>query len=152
MPFFEGFYLLDAEGTAREKSMMDRLARDGAWPETWWDLDWVPFATDICGQLLVLEARSGKVIEFIHDDDLRPRHEETLEAFLGAYADELESGRRALRQGYIVDLEDHDAQLTRAQERADARTQESRRALRTLLGLAALILVLIGLLVFWTWA
>ena len=46
VPFWEAFYLLGAEHVAREAVHHLLLARDGDWPDTWWDPDWTPFATD----------------------------------------------------------------------------------------------------------
>ncbi|MGE0786416.1 MAG: SMI1/KNR4 family protein [Sandaracinaceae bacterium] len=146
VPFFEAFYLLDAGACAREKAMMDGLARSEGWPATWWDPDWLPFASDHAGQLLVLEIRSGAVIEFLHDDEPRPVHAETLEAFLTKYADDLESDRRALRDGYIVDLEEHAARVARQREREKVREREGSPAARTLILVGVAIAVLITML------
>ncbi|RZO63984.1 MAG: hypothetical protein EVA89_05745 [Sandaracinaceae bacterium] len=152
VPFFEAFHLLDAESCAREKAMMDGLASEEGWPASWWDPDWVPFASDGCGQLLVLDVRSGAVIEFIHDDEPRPVHAETLEAFLAAYADALEHGQRDLRDGYIVDLDEHAAALARAEEREAARQQGQAQAKRTLVWTGAMLLGLVALIVLLSWA
>ncbi len=139
--FYEGFYLLDREGVAREKAMMDQLAADERWPDTWWSRDWVPFGTDLAGQLLVVDCRSGRVIEFLHDDDARPEHGESLAAFLAAYADALEAGERRLHNGYITEV----AELERYLEEAPKRAAEQRRTHGVLLSIGGALLALVAI-------
>jgi hypothetical protein len=55
-----------------EKRMMDELAAKEGWEAGWWSPDWHPFASDLAGQLLVVDAPTGKVLEFVHDDEGRP--------------------------------------------------------------------------------
>ena len=89
---FERFHLLSAEGCTAQKTMLDGLAKKESWPATWWSLDWHPFAEDITGGLLVLDAKTGEVIEFLHDDDARPLLGTSLEDWLSKFVARLESG------------------------------------------------------------
>ncbi len=69
---FEAFELLDIAEAAAERATTDRVAVDEAWPTTWWSPTWHPFASDRAGQLLVVDADTGRVLAFLHDDDGRP--------------------------------------------------------------------------------
>lgn len=64
--------ILTWDDARAEKTLMDELAADEGWDGTWWNTDWHPFASDGTGQLLVVDAKSGCVLEFLHDDDARP--------------------------------------------------------------------------------
>jgi hypothetical protein len=92
--FEGGFTLLSLDDARGEKAMLDSLARDEQWPSSWWSPTWFPFASDGCGQLLVVDGDTGSVIEFIHDDEERPVWAPSLAEFLVERAEELEQGRQ----------------------------------------------------------
>jgi len=71
-PLIGAHRILALDQARAEKQSMDSLASSEAWEDAWWSPDWYPFASDWTGQLLVVDAKSGRVIEFIHDDDARP--------------------------------------------------------------------------------
>lgn len=145
--FYDGFELLSVEECAAEQAMMDKLALEEDWPSTWWSTDWQPFGTDRSGQLLVVDVTTGEVLEFLHDDDARPSHAESLEAFLTTYAAQLESGERVLENGYIVDPIEQaeiEAKLEAMQQRRkDAQAEQERKSRPVLFALFAIILAII---------
>ncbi|MCB9679488.1 MAG: SMI1/KNR4 family protein [Alphaproteobacteria bacterium] len=67
-----GHRFLPLEEARAEKRAMDQLALDEGWEASWWSPDWHPFASDFAGQLLVVDAPTGRVLEFLHDDEARP--------------------------------------------------------------------------------
>ncbi|MDP2345715.1 MAG: SMI1/KNR4 family protein [Deltaproteobacteria bacterium] len=89
---FEHFEFLSREDAEAEKTMMDQLARDDDWPVEWWDPAWFPFASDRSGQLLVVHAATGHVVEFVHDDPDRPVLATSLPAFFAGLRAKLEAG------------------------------------------------------------
>lgn len=90
---FERYQLMPFEQCVSTKEMLDGLARKEAWDAAWWSTDWHPFAEDITGNHLVLDAKSGEVIEFLHDDDARPLWGASMEAWLTSFVEKLESGQ-----------------------------------------------------------
>jgi len=40
------YHELFCEAASEEKALMDQLAKDEAWPASWWDSHWHPFASD----------------------------------------------------------------------------------------------------------
>lgn len=86
-------------------------------------------------------------MEFLHDDDARPEHAESLEVFLTTYAAQLESGERVLKDGYIVDPVQQAASTARLeaqrQARKDAEAERERKARPMLLAIFAVILVIL---------
>ncbi|TGK00887.1 hypothetical protein EHO59_13275 [Leptospira semungkisensis] len=84
----------------RDKEMMDELAIQEKWDEMaekegledpWWDKDWYPFGLNSVGDLLVLDKKTGKVLEFIHDSPEREEQAESLETYLENLIQGLES-------------------------------------------------------------
>ena len=118
-PTFGSFTLLGVDEAAAEKRMMDQLAIDEAWEKSWWSPTWHPFGSDRCGQLLVVDADSGRVIEFLHDDDARPEHAVSLAAWFADIAARLDDGRLVvdLKRG-VQSPEDIAADLAFAAARA----------------------------------
>lgn len=145
--FYGGFELLSVEESAAEQAMMDKVALDEDWPSTWWSADWQPFGADGMGQLLVVDVKTGEVLEFLHDDDARPFHAESLEAFLTTYAAQLESGERVLKDGYIVDpiaQAETEAKLEAMQQRRkDAQAEQERKSRPVLFAIFAIIIIVI---------
>ncbi|MEZ4321364.1 MAG: hypothetical protein R3F61_28075 [Myxococcota bacterium] len=90
----EHHHLLSRAEAETEKTMMDALAADEGWPDTWWSAHWHPFGSDGAGQLLVVDDRDGRVLEFLHDDDARPEHGDSLEAWFARIVAEIEAGER----------------------------------------------------------
>lgn len=119
--FDGGFTLSGLDDARREKDMLDTLARDQGWPSSWWSTSWFPFASDGCGQVLVVDADTGVVIEFIHDDDARPVRAQTLAALFADTADRLERG--ALIFDPRIGVTEADA-ARRWQEQRDARAAQ----------------------------
>ncbi|TGK05305.1 hypothetical protein EHQ53_16825 [Leptospira langatensis] len=86
----------------QEKEMLDELAIEEKWDEMaekegledpWWDKDWYPFGDlQRTGDLLVLDKKTGKILEFIHDSPEREEQAESLEAYLEDLIQGLESG------------------------------------------------------------
>jgi hypothetical protein len=120
--FDGGFTLSCVEDARRDKDMLDTMARDEQWPSSWWSPTWFPFASDGCGQMLVVDGDSGAVIEFIHDDDERPVRAPSLAAFFDDAADSLERG--ALVFDPHIGVVGADA-AERWQEERDARAAEA---------------------------
>lgn len=151
VPFYDRFTLLGVEEAAAERAMMDEVATDNEWPASWWSTDWRPFGADGMGQLLVVDVRDGRVLEFLHDDDARPVVAESLEAFFTTYAKQLESGERILVDRYIVDPVEQAAMQARLdaaqQARRDAQAERERRSRPTLGAIFAAIALM--LLVYW---
>lgn len=124
---FERFRLLDADGCKEHKVMLDEIARTESWEASWWSFDWHPFAEDICGDFLVLDARTGEVIEFVHDDEVRPVHGSSLEDWLSKFVARLESG--GLVYDANVGMVAHDFHAKRAahQEAVKAKATRTKR-------------------------
>lgn len=151
VPFYDGFTLLGVDEAAAERAMMDKLARDEDWSESWWSPHWQPFGADGMGQLLVVDVLGGQVLEFLHDDETRPLVAESLEAFFTTYATQLETGERILKDGYLVDPVEQAAMQARLeaahQSRRNAQAERERKSRPILLAIFAAVLVM--LLVFW---
>ena len=113
---FERFRLLSSEGCVQQKTMMDELARTENWEPSWWSSDWHPFAEDIAGGLLVLDAKTGEVIEFLHDDEARPLHGSSLEDWLTKFVARLESGELVYDEKIGVVEHDFRAKLAAYEE------------------------------------
>ena len=94
------------EQCVANKEMLDGLARSESWDAAWWSFDWHPFAEDITGNHLVLDAKTGEVIEFLHDDEARPLWGASLDAWLTSFVEKLESG--ALVYDGKVGVVEHD--------------------------------------------
>lgn len=145
--FYDGFELLGVDEAASERARMDKLALEEDWPSTWWSTDWQPFGADGMGQLLVVDVSTGEVLEFLHDDDARPDHAESLEVFLTTYAAQLESGERVLKDGYIFDPVEQAAMEARLeaqrQARKDAQAEQEQKARPMLFAIFTLILVIV---------
>ncbi len=71
-PLIESHRILSFANAQDEKRRMDALAQEEGWDSDWWNPVWHPFASDGAGQLLVVDAASGRVLEFLHDDAPRP--------------------------------------------------------------------------------
>ena len=121
-PIFAYFELLSYTDAQAEKSMMDDLARDESWEDSWWHRSWHPFAADGAGQLLVVDERDGRVIEFLHDDECRQVLAETLGAYAADIASRLEGGALVYDAGVGVISPD---------ELANYRAQQAARPLRS---------------------
>jgi hypothetical protein len=119
--FDGGFSLLSLDDARGEKAMLDTLARDEQWPSSWWSPTWFPFASDGCGQVLVVDGDTGSVIEFIHDDEDRPVLAPSLVEFLVERAEELEQGRQVFDAHIGVVDAGHAA---RRQQRQEARAAQ----------------------------
>jgi hypothetical protein len=129
---FDHHHFLTAADARDEKLSMDQLARDEGWPETWWSERWHPFASDGAGQLLVVDADEGAVLEFLHDDDARPILARSLDAFLARFVESLDAGERVWDEEMgIVEVAaraEHRAARARADEQ-DAKSKKLSRAL-----------------------
>lgn len=87
--FVDGHAPLTAAGVRREKAMMDGLLAGGAFTdddapedEIWWSADWWPFMADGMGQLICWDARTGRVLAFLHDEPMRDTYADDLDGFL----------------------------------------------------------------------
>lgn len=119
--FDGGFTVMGADDASRDKAMLDTLAQREQWPSSWWSTAWFPFASDGAGQVLALDATSGEIIEFIHDDDARPLRAPSLAALLADTHHALEAGTLVfdVRVG-VVDAQ----QQQRWQQQREQRLQE----------------------------
>ncbi|TGL61695.1 SMI1/KNR4 family protein [Leptospira sarikeiensis] len=75
------------------KKMLDELSDEEKWEKEWWDKNWYPFGDGGTGDYLVLDKKTGKVLEFIHDSDERPENANSLEDFLKDLIEGLRSGK-----------------------------------------------------------
>lgn len=150
-PILDMHELLGIDDMRREKAMMDELAREEEWDEGWWSERWYPFGADGLGQLLVLDAESGAVIEFLHDDDPRPELASSLEEYFRELVDSLESGERIWdsRVGVTTprDQESLNAAGAKWQAQVEAVGRAQRRGRQIVLGIVVLA-VLLGLVYF----
>lgn len=56
----------------------------------WWRVEWIPFASDIFGNALVIDVRDGSVRFWVHDTPEREREARRFEGWLARWADELD--------------------------------------------------------------
>jgi cell wall assembly regulator SMI1 len=107
LPIFGRWELLESRRVAerwkqhtriyREQGLVAASARaEGPVRPVWWNLSWVPIATDGGGNDLCLDldpparGHRGQLIEYVHDDDVRSVVAPTFRAWLSTYADEIE--------------------------------------------------------------
>ncbi|MEI7011944.1 SMI1/KNR4 family protein [Leptospira licerasiae] len=76
-----------------DKEMLDDLAKEENWEKDWWDPNWYPFGGEITGDYLVLDKKTGNILEFIHDDEDRSIVANSLENYLKDLITGLESGK-----------------------------------------------------------
>ncbi|ONI84828.1 hypothetical protein ALI22I_30550 [Saccharothrix sp. ALI-22-I] len=81
----------------------------------WWCPDWVPFLAgaggdNVCVDLgAAIGGQPGQVVEFRHDDSVRPITNASFEAWLGTYVEALEAGLLAEDEGENYSAADTDA-------------------------------------------
>jgi cell wall assembly regulator SMI1 len=75
---------------------------------TWWNLKWVPFASNGSGNLLVVDLDPpeggdvGQVVSYVHDDDDRECIAGGIAAWFQSLATDLEQGALEYRDGELV--------------------------------------------------
>ena len=146
---FDRFHLLSAEGCIARKTMLDGLAKTESWPATWWSFDWHPFAEDITGGLLVLDAKTGEVIQFLHDDDARPLLGTSLEDWLSKFVARLESGELiydakvgVVEHDFHAKLAAHHEAQRAAKAPLDAKAQRAKKVFATYLAVCVVLALL----------
>ncbi|MBM9576476.1 SMI1/KNR4 family protein [Leptospira sp. 201903070] len=90
IPLFEIFYFMPAKLCLETKHEMDTLAKEESWTEGTWNSNWFPFAEDLSGDYLVVDNRSGKIFQYVHDDAPILLNSISLENFLEEFAQKLE--------------------------------------------------------------
>ncbi|MGJ4746723.1 SMI1/KNR4 family protein [Leptospira sp. SA-E8] len=90
---FLGYSFQSFSDSAKAKKMLDELADEENWVEEWWDKNWYPFGDGGTGDHLVLDKKTGRVLEFIHDSDERPENADSIENYLKGLIEGLESGK-----------------------------------------------------------
>ncbi len=124
-PLVGNHRFLNLDDALDEKRMMDELAATNGWEASWWSPDWHPFASDHAGQLLVVDAVTGQVLEFVHDDDGRPVLAPTLERLLERIWTALHAGRVVYDRDFGIGTPE---ELANYREAASKRTKVEPKA------------------------
>jgi cell wall assembly regulator SMI1 len=126
--FDGGYELLSFQQSCDEKHMMDALAKQEGWDSSWWSPAWFPFASDGAGQLLLVEEPSGRVFEFLHDDEGRSVLANSLEEFVAQTLEQLESGKLTFDSEYgVYDPELRRLAAERTHEKSELEAKYERR-------------------------
>ncbi|CAH0533259.1 hypothetical protein VST7929_01123 [Vibrio stylophorae] len=128
----DGYYLLSTEEIIFEYQTLSKiykqsassrqiLDRSGAVLDTWWQPQWIPFASIGNGDLLLIDLSPGEqgdvgqIVEFIHDDTARPLLAKDLQSYFAQIRAGLKSGEFVLTEYGVLRKSDADMLLESAQ-------------------------------------